>query len=312
MVEKALGRRFFGITNGISFERLNPFNHPQLMEHDLLFPLEKRTQEWIFGPQFGTTLHRTQESTAEASVKLQAKQLLCSTFHLFTSTSSCTRRLFLYVGRFQRQKGFQEVLEVIPTLLEHEANLIVMGQPHNVPHEPARQWAAKHPDRIRVIETQEEQERLGVLIRMAADFVFIPSWMESFGLVAVEALLFGSLPVSSGVGGLKEFLKPLKNGKGSFGGDGDSPAWMGNAILFEPRNVESMKAALILALKTLDPLHSPESEQALRRQLVLHALDLGWKGSLQTSRLSTSSSSSSPLNDYFIVYCTLLHGCCDG
>jgi glycosyltransferase involved in cell wall biosynthesis len=58
-----------------------------------------------------------------------------------------------------------------------------------------------------VWEGESIQRRWGILARLAADIVLVPSKTESFGLVAAEGLLFGSVVVSSGVGGLQEFLR---------------------------------------------------------------------------------------------------------
>ena len=48
-------------------------------------------------------------------------------------------------------------------------------------------------------------------LRAASDISLVPSLEESFGLVAMEALLFGQPVVSTGVGGLSQFLKPFTN-----------------------------------------------------------------------------------------------------
>eukprot|EP00994_Dinema_validum_P004477 NODE_252_length_2091_cov_91.196866_g170_i0.p1 GENE.NODE_252_length_2091_cov_91.196866_g170_i0~~NODE_252_length_2091_cov_91.196866_g170_i0.p1 ORF type:complete len:517 (+),score=115.93 NODE_252_length_2091_cov_91.196866_g170_i0:59-1552(+) len=46
------------------------------------------------------------------------------------------------------------------------------------------------------------------LVRLHADLIFVPSLREMFGYVALEALLHGSWVITSGVGGLRDFLIP--------------------------------------------------------------------------------------------------------
>jgi glycosyltransferase involved in cell wall biosynthesis len=58
-----------------------------------------------------------------------------------------------------------------------------------------------------LIDTSDFQGEWGTTLRMASDFAFVPSFSEAFGLVAAEGLLFGQTVVSSGVGGLAEFLR---------------------------------------------------------------------------------------------------------
>ena len=80
-----------------------------------------------------------------------------------------------------------------------------MGQPHNVEDRLLTRATRQYPF-LTVLRTLAEQDQFGIYLRAAADISLVPSWMESFGLVAAEALAFGSVIVSTGVGGLKEFL----------------------------------------------------------------------------------------------------------
>jgi glycogen synthase len=52
----------------------------------------------------------------------------------------------------------------------------------------------------------KEQEEFGMVLRAAADVVFVPSHSEAFGLVAAEGLAMGAVVLSTGVGGLSDFL----------------------------------------------------------------------------------------------------------
>ena len=60
------------------------------------------------------------------------------------------------------------------------------------------------------MELEQIQEEYGPVLRAAADIVFVPSKTEAFGLVAAEGLAYGALVVTTGVGGLRDFLVGVK------------------------------------------------------------------------------------------------------
>ena len=60
------------------------------------------------------------------------------------------------------------------------------------------------------MEPEQIQEEYGPVLRAAADIVFVPSKTEAFGLVAAEGLAYGALVVTTGVGGLRDFLVRVK------------------------------------------------------------------------------------------------------
>jgi glycogen synthase len=64
----------------------------------------------------------------------------------------------------------------------------------------------EYQETLIIIPDERRQKLMGNMIRAAADWAFVPSIRESFGLVAAEGLLFGAAIISTGAGGLKEFL----------------------------------------------------------------------------------------------------------
>ncbi|CAG8726645.1 4418_t:CDS:1, partial [Funneliformis mosseae] len=109
----------------------------------------------------------------------------------------------------------------------------------------------------------------------AADILFVPSKTESFGLTAAEGLLFGCPIVSTGVGGLKEFLvnktsSSMKDGYNSY---------LFN--LLDETNIKlsinEMKAALNNSINDLKILNNNLIEKEIFiRDLIKGALRLGW------------------------------------
>jgi glycogen synthase len=177
--------------------------------------------------------------------------------------------LFLFIGRFSYDKGVSHVVALVHHLAELRARLVMMGQHNTFPKERLLTARRNHPSYFQLIDDSDTQDRMGMVVRMAADFSFMPSFTESFGLVAVEALLFGSWVVTSAVGGLKEFLK---DGENSFWFDGEEL----NRFDVEPSagKNSSMLVAVRRAVQELK-----QSSMVLdkrRRLLVRDAVALQW------------------------------------
>ncbi|MEI9989853.1 MAG: glycosyltransferase [Rhizomicrobium sp.] len=105
----------------------------------------------------------------------------------------------LFVGRYDRQKGIDQLLEAMETLSRHGFALETIGG--QVVGKPL---VDKFPDYIVNRGWQnasEVQKAMG-----AADIIVVPSRWEGFGFVAVEAMRAGRPLVVSNVGGLSEIV----------------------------------------------------------------------------------------------------------
>jgi len=128
------------------------------------------------------------------------------------------------------------------------------------------------------------QDHFGPILRAAADVVFVPSRTEAFGLVAAEGLSYGSLVVTTGVGGLRDFLRDRRD---------TSAQGAHNAYFFTPTSRRELEDALGDALDYLASLSTSQVE-ALVRQLIAQAHGLRW------------DRQDGPLDRYDIVYSTAL------
>ncbi len=108
------------------------------------------------------------------------------------------RLKLLFVGRFDRQKGLDLLIEAIRPLAD-KVTLRIVGapavtsgyQPPALPHVDVRGW----------------RDRDGVVAEMkACDIVIVPSRWEGFGLVAVEAMRAGKPVMAAAAGGLADIL----------------------------------------------------------------------------------------------------------
>ena len=114
------------------------------------------------------------------------------------------RQYVLFVGRLEPLKGLELLLDALAELEDSRPMLLVVGGDARAAGYIAalRAQAARRGlgDRVRFLGAVP-QERLP-LYYSAADVAVVPSYYESFGLVALEAMACGTPVVASRVGGL--------------------------------------------------------------------------------------------------------------
>jgi len=144
----------------------------------------------------------------------------------------------LFTGRFEARKGIDVLLQVIPSLCSEfkRARFILVGEDRPQPDGSnfASQFRALHSrerfrDRVifagKVSDSEIEQH-------FANCEIFVgPSRYESFGLVFVEAMMFGKPAIGCRVGGMKEVIDEGVTG-----------------LLAEPGDAESLRGALAILL----------------------------------------------------------------
>lgn len=217
LLNKAKNQQFHGISNGIDFEgSISPFTDEQLLESGLIYPEFARTlidykletrdnlTDAMSSISSNYWMFSSQPEDYVSETKRIAKKYLVNQGLL--NKEDLNRPLVLYVGRFQYNKGLETFEEAARLFQQNDMKFAIIGQPNNYPLSWVKKLAAKHPENIVLMTTVQEQHDHLIYFRAAADFVYVPSITESFGLVAAEGLLFGSSVISTGTGGLGEFL----------------------------------------------------------------------------------------------------------
>jgi len=122
--------------------------------------------------------------------------------------------LVLYVGRIEPLKGLEILVEAVGQLETQEARLLVVGGDAQADGEVqrlrARAAALGLADRIRFTGIVDQSELPSYY--SAADVCVVPSYAESFGLVAVEAMACGRPVIASRVGGLMTTISDGRTG----------------------------------------------------------------------------------------------------
>jgi D-inositol-3-phosphate glycosyltransferase len=124
--------------------------------------------------------------------------------------------IVLYVGRFAPVKGIDRLMEAVAHLRHHKRlRLVLVGGDGNAAPE------SQNFERLaRKLSIQESVTFVGRIEQdslppyySAADVLVVPSYYESFGLVALEALASGTPVVATKVGAMESILRGGKIGQ---------------------------------------------------------------------------------------------------
>jgi glycogen synthase len=267
ILKRAIKREWIGITNGLDFALFNPFNDILLVETDSHFP--KNIYDFDSALLYAESIENSTQSLVTTS-KFNAKLHLVREGLL--TKEDLNRTIVLFIGDFQYNKGLEFFQAAIDLLVSKDVKFIIMGQENNFPISLLKRFENYYPNNIIIIDDAEFKLNWGNLYRAAADILFVPSKTESFGLMATEGLLFGSLVVSTGSEKLKEYLVN-KMGVSSY-----------NPYLFNlidennsELSINEMKIALNNSVNDMIRLNnSPIKKEIFIRNLIKDALKFGW------------------------------------
>ncbi|ASJ01125.1 glycogen/starch synthase [Thermococcus gorgonarius] len=153
-------------------------------------------------------------------------------------------KAFMFIGRFDRaQKGVDTLLRAIEVLSSDPAfkdmRFLIIGKGDPELEKWAKEVENRFPENVRVITELLPRETVRELYG-SVDFVVIPSYFEPFGLVQLEAMCLGAIPIGSAVGGIKDTIIDLNENPENATG-----------ILVPPRDAFALAKAMIRA-KNLD------------------------------------------------------------
>jgi starch synthase len=205
---KELRSKFYGVMNGLDYQSFDPKKDKVIKAHYSTYDLTARQ---------------------ENKVDLQ---------HEFNLESSQHTPVLAIVGRLDEQKGLDLVMETIDFILkECKAQLVVCG-----PGDP------RHRDFFANLEKEHPgivgthlmfDATLPRKIFAGADMILMPSKYEPGGIVAVEAMRYGCIPIVRATGGLADSVV-----------DYDPTLSTGTGFAFKNFSAMSFLTAVVRALET--------------------------------------------------------------
>lgn len=168
-------------------------------------------------------------------------------------------------SRMTHQKMADVALDALPRLLQRHARMqvVVLGRGEHGYEGRFRQLAADFPERVAVHVGYDE--KLAHALHAGADILLHGTRFEPFGLTPIYAMLYGTIPVASRVGGLCDTVTDA--------GAGDAPAERANGVLFDGDSADDMAAAME---RTLTLFGQAGHWQRLQRNAM--QADFSWYG----------------------------------
>merc|ERR1711990_405360 len=120
--------------------------------------------------------------------------------------------MFVFMGRLDAQKGVDVMFESIDKALKGglNAQFITMGSGIEELEEVAAELEDKYPGNFKAVLSFKGQEKYRTYA--AADFAMMPSRYEPCGLVQMEAMRFGTIPIVAPTGGLTDTVQDGRTG----------------------------------------------------------------------------------------------------
>lgn len=145
--------------------------------------------------------------------------------------------VFAYAGRLSSQKGLNLILEVMPNLLleKPEAQLVVLGGGDDQYRKMFDTLKEQFPNQVGL--HLRPNFTLPRKIFAGADMQLIPSMFEPGGIVALEAMRYGAIPLVRATGGLADIVNHF-----------DPETEKGNGFSFLQKNKWSLYSVIIEAM----------------------------------------------------------------
>ncbi|OGZ34202.1 MAG: hypothetical protein A2Y98_02600 [Candidatus Portnoybacteria bacterium RBG_19FT_COMBO_36_7] len=222
----------FGILNGIDIESMNPETDQNIALNYSKNDLEKK---------------------AENKLALQKH---------FNLPQDKEKFVIGIVSRMDGQKGFDLIIEIADSLVNNvDFQLVVLGTGSNEYRCFFQELQKKYPERV--AGHYFFDSKLPRLIFAGADSVLIPSRFEPSGLVQMEAMRYGTIPIVRKTGGLADSVENYIPGQNE-----------GTGFIFENYDKYALLVAIIRAAETFK--NKKEWTGLMKRAM---AKDFSWQKS---------------------------------
>ena len=224
---------------------------------DHLWGIINGIDQEVYDPARDVHIH---QNFAAASVQLKAENKK----HLQLELGLPIRPevpLITLVGRLTGQKGMNLICPVLEEILQHDLQLVVMGNGEHQFEDAFRYWANHRSEKCKAVIGY--QDDLAHRIYAAGDIFLMPSLFEPCGIGQMIAMRYGSLPLVRNTGGLRDSVYDYQPKSGE-----------GNGFSFTGLRSSDL-------LSTLDRALAVYSQPAVWQRIMLRdmAADFSWQAS---------------------------------
>merc|ERR1719317_1212327 len=194
-----------------------------------------------------------------------AKEQLKAAYRQESGLPDSKGPLVCFIGRLDAQKGYDLLLEALVEVLdEAELQVVVVGAGRADLVHQTKAIEAKFPSKF-FYAGWMGPERYALVA--ACDYTLLPSRWEPCGLVQMEAMRMGTLPIVAPTGGLKDTVE-----------DGVNGLWTDAEMTVEAELDDESSSSLARALKRAAEIHtgSPEKEDRMKRAAMAAAAEFTW------------------------------------
>ncbi|WP_027188327.1 glycogen synthase GlgA [Desulfovibrio cuneatus] len=143
-------------------------------------------------------------SAANLSGKATCKQALLEELGL--DARLMQRPVLSFIGRLRGQKGIDLLNAIVPDLIKLDVGIIVLGEGNPEHESTVLEFMEMYRGKVSAVVNYTED--LAHRIQAGSDIFLMPSRYEPCGLTQMYALRYGTPPVATAVGGLRDTIIP--------------------------------------------------------------------------------------------------------
>jgi len=194
-----------------------------------------------------------------------AKSEMKAVYLKTSSLPASTGPMLCFVGRLDVQKGYDLMLEALERALpELDMQVVIIGSGRADLVAATKKLAKAFPDKV-AYEGWMGPERYAVIT--ASDYTMFVSRWEPCGLVQMECMRLGTVPIVAPTGGLRDTVE-----------DGITGFWTDRVMTDECEVCEDSVESIAKVLKRVVEFHtgSPEKVTAMRKAAMASSAEFTW------------------------------------
>ncbi|KAK1420257.1 hypothetical protein QVD17_21701 [Tagetes erecta] len=110
-----------------------------------------------------------------------------------------------FIGRLEEQKGSDILAAAIPEFIDENVQIVVLGTGKKAMEKQLDELEIEYPLKARGVA--KFNVKLAHMIIAGADFIIVPSRFEPCGLIQLQAMPYGCVPIVASTGGLVDTVK---------------------------------------------------------------------------------------------------------